>query len=224
MQLSKSNLAFLSALQKNNNREWFELNKPEFSKAQDEFKSFHKALETMMSEHDQIGKSKIFRIYRDVRFSKDKTPYKSYWSASFQRDTHYLRGGYYYMITPGGSMAAGGFFNPEPQDLLHIRKQLSQDPETLRNILADSSFISIFEGLQGEQVKTAPKGFDKEDPAIDLIKYKNFYVEHSYTDEEVLSKDFIVKLNDTFKALRPYFDFMSEILTTDLNGEAIQPT
>ena len=174
-----------------------------------------------MDSHDQLDKSKVYRIYRDVRFSKDKTPYKNHWSGTFGRATHYLRGGYYYQIEPGKSYAAGGFFGPNAQDLLHLRKQISQDADLLREVLKSDEFKNTFGELQGEQVKTAPKGFSKEDPNIDLLRFKQFLVYRHFSDDEVLEPNFINILNDTFKAMRPYFDVMSEYLTTDLNGESI---
>jgi uncharacterized protein (TIGR02453 family) len=98
MKLSQENLTFLQNLSKNNNRAWFNSNKSLFQEQYDEFKAFHAHLKSLMEGHDQIGRSKVFRIYRDVRFSKDKTPYKSHWSGAFGRATVHLRGGYYYSI------------------------------------------------------------------------------------------------------------------------------
>jgi len=221
MPLSSANFNFLSQLSKNNNREWFDAHKNEFQTYQDEFKAFHKELQKLIESHDQIEKGKVFRIYRDVRFSKDKTPYKTHWSGSFKRATHYLRGGYYYQIEPRKSFAAGGFFGPNSQDLLHIRKQISQDPDFLREVLESELFKKYFGELHGEKVKTSPKGFSADDPAIDLIRHKQFLVYRYFTDSEALSEGFVEMLNDTFRVMRPYFDVMSEMLTTDLNGESL---
>ncbi len=221
MPITKTTLSFLYDLAANNNREWFDINKDRYVSAQSEMKEFHEAVKGRLSAHDQIGKGRVYRIYRDVRFSKNKTPYKNNWGGGFQRDTHYLRGGYYYQIQPGNSFAAGGFFSPNSQDLMHIRKQIQQDPDTLFGILNDQKFKVTFGELKGDQVKTTPKGFSIEDPAIDLIRYKQFYVEHRFTDTEVLDKNFDSKLGNTFLSMRPYFDYMSEILTSDLNGESL---
>lgn len=221
MNLSPENLTFLTDLADNNNREWFNSNKTLFQHYQDEFKAFHEHLKSLMDRHDQIARSKIFRIYRDVRFSKDKKPYKSHWSGTFGRATQYLRGGYYYQVEPGKSFAAGGFFGPNSQDLLHIRKQIQQDPDDLKKVLASKQFINYFGELQGEKVKTAPRGFSKDDPAIDLIRHKQFLVYHHFSDEQVTSKNFSEKLDNAFQAMRPFFDVMSEYLTTDLNGVSL---
>lgn len=221
MPISSSNLQFLTALRGNNTREWFDAHKDDFLKGQEEFKTFHSSVEDLMRQHDQIDASKVYRIYRDVRFSKDKTPYKTHWAGSFRRATHYLRGGYYYQIEPGRSLVAGGFFGPSPQDLLHIRKQISQDPEALEEIINAPDFQRLFGGLKGEAVKTAPKGFSQDDPAIGYIRHKQFILEHYFTDEEVLAEDFAARLSQVFQQMRPYLDYMSEILTTDLNGESL---
>lgn len=222
MQLTKDNLTFLTDLRENNNRDWFNDNKLSFEKNQKEFKSFHSELKKMMDTHDQLDKSKVYRIYRDVRFSKDKTPYKTHWSGSFGRATHHLRGGYYYQVESGKNFAAGGFFGPNSQDLLHLRKQISQFSDPLRAVLASESFKKHFGNLDGEKVKTTPKGFDKEDPEIDLLRHKQFLVYRHFSDEEVLGENFKDLLNDTFKAMRPFFDVMSDYLITDLNGEELK--
>src|SRR4249919_2829601 len=118
MTISKSNFDFLKDLSKNNNRDWFLKNKERYDEAHQNIISFADALLTEMRKHDNIetksGKASLFRIYRDVRFSKDKSPYKTYWGGGFKRATKKLRGGYYFQIAPGDSLAAGGFFAPNP--------------------------------------------------------------------------------------------------------------
>lgn len=187
--------------------------------------SFADALLVEMNKHDTIetatGKKSLYRIYNDVRFSKDKSPYKNHLAGSLRRATKQLRGGYYYHIEPGNSFLAGGFWAPNAEDLLHIRRHLSEDPKTLKKILNQPVFKKTFGSLLGEQVKTAPRGFDITDPAIELIRNKQFIVKHTFTNEEVLSQNFHVTVSNTFKKMRPYLDYMSEILTTDLNGEAL---
>jgi uncharacterized protein (TIGR02453 family) len=216
--LSEKNLQFLSQLAENNNKEWFEANKPLFQECHEEFKLFHEHLRTLLSKHDQIGGTKTFRIYRDVRFSKDKTPYKTYWSGTYKRATDYLRGGYYYQVEPGKSYVAGGFFGPNSQDLLHLRKQISQEPEPLQEVLESVDFKRYFGSLQGEKVKTTPKGFSAEDQVIDLLRHKQFLVYRYFVDEQVLDESFADELDQSFRAMRSYFDVMSTYLTTDLNG------
>ena len=220
-----SNLEFLKQLKKNNNRDWFNANKDRYLTELDNVIHFADTLLHEMNKHDVIenpnGKKVLFRIYRDVRFSKDKKPYKTTFSGVFSRATKARRGSYYFQIEPGNSFAGGGFWGPEPNDLKRIRDEFSADPATIRKILNSKKFKDNFGKLEGEQLKTAPKGFDANDPAIDLIRYKQFLISKKFTDKEVLSPDFLRKLNDTFKNMRPFFDYMSEVLTTDINGESI---
>jgi len=127
----------------------------------------------------------------------------------------------YFHIEPGNTVIGGGFFGPNPADLKHIRNQIAADDKPLRKILKNATFKKYFGTLQGNQVKTSPKGFDKEHPAIDLIRYKQFYVFRTFTDKEVTSPDFMKEVVKTSKAFRKFFDYMSDILTTDLNGESL---
>lgn len=217
----KSSLDFLSELQQNNTREWFEEHKTIFKQEEKKLKEFYSSVLADLNLTDTIDKMKIFRIYRDVRFSNDKTPYQSHRSVSFSRATEKLRGGYYLRIAPGKSMMGGGFFSPNPADLQRIRKEFETDDSEIREILADKKFKQFFGTLEGEEVKTAPRGFDVNHPAIDLIRKKSFVAIRNFTDEEVLADDFQDKLKESYLQLRPFFDFMSEVLTTDLNGVSI---
>lgn len=222
-QITKENLDFLVDLQGNNNREWFTENKKRYEANLKNIVVFADALLAKMNEHDVLetptGKKSLFRIYRDVRFSKDKSPYKTHWSGSFRRATQLRRGGYYFHIQPGNqSFIGGGFWEPNKEDLQRIREEIAADPSEMRQILSNSNFIKTFGGLQGEQLKTAPKGFDKEHPAIDLLRYKQFIFGRNFTDKEVLQPNFLEQANQTFKHMRPFFDYMSDLLTTDANG------
>jgi uncharacterized protein (TIGR02453 family) len=219
--ISKSTLGFLKDLKKNNNRDWFNEHKPAFLVEQLKAKDFYNALLEKLKTHDEIDKLKMFRIYRDVRFSKDKTPYKPHFAGHFTRSSNRLRGGYYLRIRPGESFLAGGFWQPEKQDLLRIRKEFEMDSSEIRAIINESKFVSHFGKLQGEALKTAPRGFDKEHPDLDLIRMKQFIITREFTDEEVLATNFLNEINTSFKVMRPYFNYMSEILTTDLNGVSL---
>ncbi|MEM6629140.1 MAG: DUF2461 domain-containing protein [Bacteroidota bacterium] len=220
-QIPASTLEFLQSLKENNNREWFRVHKDRYQKELGHMKTFIEALRHRMDEHDLIERHRLYRIYRDVRFRKDKTPYKSEWGGSFRRQKPQLRGGYFFAISPGNSVAEGGFWGPNKEDLLLIRKKLTWDHEEMNRVLSEPTFSQTFGKLQGQKVKTAPRGFSVEEPGIDLIRHKQFYVIRSFTDEEVLDTDFMDLLVDTFCALRPFFDYMTDLLTTDLNGEAL---
>ncbi len=220
--IPKSSLNFLKDISKNNNREWFAKNKDRYLIEYENMICFTDALLNEMKKHDNIetlsGKNSLFRIYRDTRFSKDKTPYKTYWAGGFKRATKKLRGGYYFQIEPGASLAAGGFFSPNAADLLRIRQDIDLNYSAWKKIVSGKTITSLFGALKGEKVATSPKGFSKENPAIGLLKHKQFYFERKFTDKEVLAPGFLKQLNQTFKRLRPWFDFMSDVLTTDLNG------
>lgn len=219
--ISKAELDFLSELEKNNNRDWFTENKKRFENHQKAVKAFFQEVNDEFGKQDSIEKMQIHRIYRDIRFSKDKTPYKINFSVSFDRTKPHLRGGYYLHIQPGGSFVGGGFWEPNAEDLNRIRKEFEMDDEEIRAIIADPSFKKYFGELKGEELKTAPKGFDKTHPAIDLIRKKQYLISRSFTDKEVTSENFKSEVLATFKAMRPFFDYMSEVLGTNLNGESI---
>ncbi len=219
--ITKETLNFLKALAENNNRDWFAANKVTFKNHEAAVKEFYQLVLENLNHHDQIEKLKLFRIYRDVRFSKDKTPYKAHFAGSFTRAGAALRGGYYLRIKPGESFIAAGFFGPEKDDLFRIRKEWEQDATELREIVENSTFKEIWGSLEGEELKTAPKGFDKEHPDIDLIRKKQYLFTRKFTDKEVLSANFLATIDDSYQAIRPFFDLMSDVLTTNLNGEQL---
>lgn len=219
--IQKETLAFLKDLGKNNNRDWFTKHKSKYELAKNNAKAFASALMEEMRKHDHIEDVKVFRIYRDVRFSKDKTPYKTNIGCGFKRATEKLRGGLYLNIEPGNTFVGGGFWGPDAKDLKRIRNEFLLNAEPFRKILASQTFKKYFGTLDGEELKTAPKGFDKDHPNIDLIRKKQFLISRQFTDKEVLAEDFLKECDDTFKAMRPFFDFMTETLTTNENGESI---
>ena len=215
-------LDFFKRLEKNNNRDWFNEHKKEFKEIETEVKQVYNQIFELLNVHDDIDKLKLFRIYRDVRFSKNKLPYKTHFGGSFHRTKPRLRGGYYLHIQPNNeSFIATGFWEPAKEDLLRIRKEFEMDDEEIRDIITKKSFKTVWGDLVGDQVKTAPKGFSKEHKAIDLIRKKQFIFTKKFTDKEVLDSAFVTHVDTAFKAIRPYFDYMSDVLTTDLNGESL---
>jgi uncharacterized protein (TIGR02453 family) len=218
----KSALEFFKKLKKNNNRDWFNDHKKEFKTIEAEVKKIYNNIFENIKSHDDVDKLKMFRIYRDVRFSKDKTPYKTHFGCSFHRAKPKLRGGYYLHIAPNNqSFLATGFWEPNKDDLFRIRKEFEMDDQEIRNILSNKTFKTIWGDLVGDELKSAPRDFDKEHKAIDLIRKKQFIFTKKYTDKEVISEGFIKEVDNSFKAIRPYFDYMSDVLTTNLNGESI---
>ncbi|MDA0176617.1 hypothetical protein C7H62_2466 [Mesoflavibacter sp. HG96] len=220
--LTKNVFQFLNQLEQNNDRDWFNAHKDTFKSIEKEVKQFNTHVFNLLNTHDDVDKLKLFRIYRDVRFSKNKQPYKTHFGCSFNRVKPKLRGGYYIHIQPNNqSFIATGFWDPNKDDLFRIRKEFEMDDEDIRAILKDKEFASIWGNFKGDELKTAPKGFDKSHPAIDLIRRKQFIFTKEFSDQEVLSPDFITTIDQAFKAIRPFFDLMSDILTTDLNGQSI---
>ena len=223
--ITKTTFSFLKDIKKNNNRPWFEENRSRYEASYNEVIQFADALMEALGKHDNLvtmtGKKSLFRIYRDVRFSKDKTPYKHHWAGSMKRDTVWLRGGYYYHIEPGNSIVAAGFWNPEKDDLKLIRDHIAQDSTQLRKIIASKKFKDNWGHLDGDQLKSAPKGYPKDHKNIDLLRYKKLVVHTKFSDKEVLSEDFVDNCISKFRSIRPFFDYMSEILTHNLNGEPL---
>ena len=214
-------LTFYKSLSENNNRKWFENEKSRFKSLESEVKAFNNTVKNGLERTDNIEKVKMFRIYRDVRFSKDKTPYKTHFGTSFHRKKPNLRGGYYIHIAPNKSFIATGFWNPNPLDLLRIRKELEIDAQELRDILAAFDLKKGWGDLKGDFVKTAPKGFSKDHPNIDLIRQKQYLFIKNFEDKSVLSSDFQKHVIDNFTSIRPFFDYMTNVLTTDLNGVSL---
>lgn len=214
----KSTIKFLKDLSKNNNREWFKEKKPQWELAKENLKDFLSTLEYEMNKVDDIEKSKLFRIYRDVRFSKDKTPYNIHYSMSLNRAGADKRGGYYLRVDTEKVYIGCGFWKPEPADLKLIREHISVDTKAFRKVINSKKITNVFGPLQGEQVKTTPKGYDKNHQAIDLLKHKQFLFFTYPKLSSASQDDFLKNVVKTFKTIKPFFDHMSYILTHDLNG------
>ena len=219
--LHPSIFPFLEELRENNNRDWFKANKHKHDAARAHVVQFTQALFERLSDENQLDRQKVFRVYRDVRFSKNKTPYKTHFGISFHRKKPQLRGGYYIHLAPGDSFLATGFWDPSPADLLRIRKELEVDAQEFRDLIAVPAFTKVWGSLEGDAVKTAPKGFAKDHANIDLIRHKQFLFIKKFDDKSVLSPDFQKEVIAAFTAVRPFFDYMTNVLTTDLNGESL---
>lgn len=226
IQIEKQTLRFLSDLRKNNEREWFQAHKPRYAAAQQNLLAWVDALIAEMNKHDQLqtasGKESLYRIYNDVRFAADKTPYKPRFAGRLKRQQPWLRGGYYFWITPGASRVGCGFSYPNPADLKRIRKDIDYNERAWRGILKNKKLTRTFGDMQGEHVRTAPKGYRSDHPAIDLLRHKQFWFEHAFTDAEVVAPGFLKQVSSTYRAIRPFFDYMSDILATDANGEMMK--
>ncbi len=217
--IESSTIKFLKDIDKNNNKDWFTANKAKYEEALENIKGFKDEVVKGLNKKDVIEEGKVFRIYRDVRFSKDKLPYKNNLGVHFKREGKDRRGGYYLHIEPGKSFAGGGFWEPDPADLKRIREEIAFDDKPIRKIISNKTFIKYFGQLNGEELKTTPSGFDRDHPAIDLIRKKQYLLGRNFTDKEVTSPGFLKEVVSSFEAMRPFFDYMSEVLSTDVNGQ-----
>lgn len=214
--------AFLKQLSQNNNREWFAENKHTFEEAKAEAEAFFRAIYEEIAQNDFVGEMKIYRIYKDIRFSKDKTPYKTHFGLYFPRKQPHHRGGYYVHLSPEETFVGGGFFAPNKEDLFRIRKEIQLDTQGFLQVMQSKGIQDYYNGeLWGEELKTAPKEFDKNDPMITYIRKKQFLLKRDFTTTEALQPDFSEKVVKSFEAMRPFFEFMTTALTTNLNGESL---
>ncbi len=209
---------FLKKLEANNNRDWFEKNKNNYLAAKEEFEIFVQQIINGIAKFDKTispdikAKDCTFRIYKDVRFSKDKTPYKNNMGASINAGGKKAVGpGYYFHVQPGGNFLAGGVWMPEPEMLNAIRQEIDYNPKPLQTILKSASFKKYFNGLDEDgALKTAPKGYDKEHPLIDLLRNRHFIVSHAFTNKQVSDKNAVKEIVAGFKAMHPFLEYLRQ--------------
>lgn len=222
--IQRSTLAYLRDLrQHDNDRDWFEANRARYERALANMRAFADALILHMDQHDRIatpsGAKALMRIYNDRRFHKERPLYKSRFAGSLARVKPALRGGYYFRVQPGDSYLGCGFWNPEKEDLLRIRLDILYDHEVWEQVLQQPSIRTHWGALEpGRPLKTAPQGFPKEHPAIELLRRKQFVFGTAISDEQVMAPDFVERVSKRFKVLRPWLDHLSEVLTSDENG------
>ena len=212
--MQSSTLQFLRNLEKNNSREWFNENNTLYQEAQQDVISFvEKLMEEMADFDEEIGKleakKSVFRIYRDTRFSKDKTPYKTNFGAGLGMGKGNKISGYYLHIEPGKSFLAGGVYKPEPSVLKTIRQEISAFGDEFKAILEQDEFRNYFRGLSVEdKLKKVPQGFEKDDKMAEYLKLKHFIVTHPISDEQLLSENAVKEFTKIFKAMKPLNDFL----------------
>ena len=212
--MNPSTLQFLNTLSRNNNRDWFNDNKQLYVLAKEEILIMVEKLIEEVAQFDEDilkidPKKALFRIYRDTRFSKDKTPYKTHFGIGLGMSKIKKISGYYLHIEPGKSFLAGGVFQPEPSILKEIRHEISTQSEDFTRIIDDENFRNNFRGLSTEsKLKRIPSGFDKEDPMGEYLKLKNFIVTHPISDEQVLAKNAVQYMSEIFRTIKPLNDFI----------------
>jgi uncharacterized protein (TIGR02453 family) len=216
-------LEFLADLEAHNDKPWFEANRARYVAAQANMVAFAEALLERMLVHDKLstpsGARSLMRIHTDQRFHKDRPPYAPRFGGRLVRVKPTLRGGYFFRIQPGGrSHVTCGFMGPEPDDLRLIRQDITYDHKTWRRLLRGRDLRTHLGELFGEELATIPRGFAKDHPAADLLRKKQFLLRRQFSDEEVLAKGFLDEVVVTYRAVRPWFDHMTAVLTTDGNG------
>lgn len=213
-------VSFLVSLRDNNNKEWFDLHREEYSQARKAFEALTEELINATCRLDSsIGKLSpkdcIFRINRDVRFSHNKDPYKTHFGAFIAPGgKNSINPGYYIHIEPEKTFAGGGLYMPQPIYLKAIRDEIFHNTDEFRNIILDKNFISSFKGisLMGDELKTAPKGYPKDWEDIDLLKFKHYTCGRHFSNKEVMSPDFVNKIITSFQHLKPLNQFLNSAI------------
>jgi len=215
--LQSSTIKFLKELKKNNNKPWFDANRKTYEAAKANFSNtVEQVIDGIAAFDEAIGTLKtkdcIFRINRDVRFSKDKSPYKTNFGASITKGGKKINlGGYYFQCEPGQHFAAGGFYMPEPNDLAKIRQEIDYNFEEWTTILSNKTFKKYFPtGIEGiSSLVRPPKGYDENNPAIGYLKMKGYIVTRPFSDAEIQEKNFTKEVVKTFEAMKPLIDFLN---------------
>lgn len=213
-------LKFLKDLARHNDREWFEKNKGRYLQAKEGFEAIvAKILESLMKFEPGLAglnpKKLPFRIYRDVRFSKDKRPYKTNMGAGFSPNGRLVQEpGYYLHLEPGNkSFIAGGMYMPDADNLAKVRQEIDYNGDALKKIMLAKAFRSSFGDFDDfDKLKTAPKGYPKDHPDIEWLKLKSFIVSKPFTDKEVADKKFISRVANASKKIKPLNDFIREAI------------
>jgi len=213
---------FLKQLHLYNNREWFQKHKTMYMEAKEEFEIF---INTIIAKIQHIdpevdvfeAKECMFRIYRDVRFSKNKEPYKTNFGAFIAkggRKSPYA--GYYIHFQPGQSFIGGGIYMPKPNFLLSIRTRIYENPDEFKNIITNETFATYFDDIYGDKLKTAPRGFPKDFNDIDLLKHKHYAVTHHVNDCFWRVEDLIQNIEKIIKALHPFNTYLNNVIKKEL--------
>jgi uncharacterized protein (TIGR02453 family) len=213
-------LHFLSALRLNNNKPWFDSHRREYEAARGIFEEFFDGIIDEFRGTDNlnglIARDCIARIYRDIRFSKDKSPYKTNMAGLVGPGG--WRGqpsGYYISIEPGGqSLVAGGLYNPTAEQLDGFRREIARDASEFKMVTSTPEFTKTFGTVEGERLKTAPKGYDRDHPEIALLQLKQITAIRRFTDQQVLMADFSENVFATCRAMRPFLDYLDQIFVS----------
>lgn len=215
----KEIIDFLAKLEANNNKEWFDENRKTYQKVREQFLQLTDLLIHEIHTLDpeisfQDPKKCVFRIFRDLRFSKDKRPYKTNFGAFIARDGRKSGNpGYYIHIQPGASFIGGGIFMPDAPRLKAIRNDIYNNPAELLEIIEEPNFKNHFKLYDDDKLKTAPKGFPKDFEHIDLLRYKSFAPVKEINDKQLLSSDFFELLINSFGIITPLNHYINHVIS-----------
>ncbi len=218
-QIKQSTLDFLSELKLHNEREWFNKNRKRYEDAKSNYESFVQAIINAASEFDPIlkgleAKTCMYRINRDIRFSPDKSVYKTHMGAFIVRGGKKYGdrlAGYYFHVEPGGnSMVAGGAYIPPSPWLSAIRTNISENGKRFLKIVQDDNLVKTFGNLEGEKLKTAPKGFPRDHPFLEFLKMKSFLVSKMISDREIISRGCLEMVIRSCEIMKPLNDFLND--------------
>jgi uncharacterized protein (TIGR02453 family) len=222
--LEPQTLKFLSQLKRNNNKPWFDAHRMQYEAARIDFSNFIELVIDALQLKDTTitgltSKDCLFRINRDIRFSKDKTPYKAHLSASIKRGGRKsLFAGYYFHCEPGNSFIGGGMWMPEAPSLKNMRQEIDYNWNEFQSILKNPNFKKTFGDLykgDDQKLSTVPKGYEKNNPAIDYLKLKSFIAETSLKDEELTKASLHKKTVAAFEKLQPMLNFINRTIEND---------
>jgi|688.fasta_scaffold00238_66 uncharacterized protein (TIGR02453 family) len=217
--IKKETVDFLKKLKKNNSKEWFDNNRTKYLAAKENYLDFvTEILHTLKSIdptlHDIQPKNCVFRINRDVRFSSNKNPYKTNFGASFSKGGKKIAcAGYYFHLEPGACFIGGGYWMPMADDLNKIRQEIDYSFDEFKNIIQQRAFKNTFDTLDNKEILIRPpKGYEKDNPALEYLKLKNFIVMAGIEENELLEKDLIPKVISHFKIMKPLVDFLNRAI------------
>ena len=211
-------LGFLGELNQHNNKPWFDSHRPVYESARGIFERFINDLIDEFRDGDHLlgltARDCIPRIYRDIRFSKDKTPYKTNFGAIIgPGGWKGSRLGYYISLEPGArSMVAGGLHDPAPEQLNRFRQSIAKEANAFKKLTRNAVFVRAFGAVEGERLKTAPKGFDREHPEIALLQLKQVTVFHRFSDQEVVGRDFANQVIPLCRAMKPFLNYLDRVI------------
>ena len=219
--LQQSTIKFIRGLKKNNNKEWFEANRQQYEAAKEDFATL---VETVIAKHGKKdkdiaslkAKDCIFRINRDVRFSKDKSPYKTNFGASINRGgKKSIFGGYYFHCEPGQSFVGGGLWMPMPENLKKVRQEIDYNFDELKKTIGNRKFKEVYGDLhKGADISLSklPKGYEANNPATEYLKLKSFIATRPLKDTELTNQNLINEIVEAFEALQPFVKFINRAL------------